>query len=499
MIDRSMPILGSFSVRNLSFMWERIELLGVFVLDAGLASTVLLAIVTLAMLVSRQPARRVWLARAAMLGSLALIPLIGLELVPRFDVVELLQGFGVFHLRALSTRTDSVQGVASVFARFGPWPLRLVTLFYFSGLAIGLAWLILGFFAVFMLRRVSERPSTEALGLLESLHFIPCFRRPRLRVSRRARHPMLVGTIWPMILIPPELDDPRAEGLSRLKLSLLHELAHAESADSWFGLLGNLVSAFWFFVPPLWWISSQVRLDQEFLADRRAANSFGPMRDYASSLLELATSHDANLSSIPIRSVREESMASPLFHRVLMLLWCPFPVEVTPPGWWSRGVPWLLVLLTLGTSTLAFRPPRYAPVPLAKLHQFAMGKLELPAAFANIHGRVPLFELPLRLPNRFDLTLEVWGNLATLAKMRISGLPLVSPLRIAISEKFPDPDTWHKVKLGSENGVFSLRIDDVPVEFLNLSGQDSSVLTPWLSVEQAPDLPGLFQNLLLTW
>ncbi len=494
-----MPIPGSQTVRNLEFMWERVDRLGVIVLDAGLASTVLLAVVTLAMVVSRQPARRVRLARAAMAGSLALIPLIGLGLVPRFDIVEFLRSLGLFLHPALSTWTDSLQRFVSVFSRFGPWPSRLITLFYLSGLAAGFAWLILGFFAVFLLRRASERPSAEALGLLESLPFAPLVRRPRLRVSRRSRRPMLVGTIWPMILIPPELDVPGPVGLSRLKLSLLHELAHAESADAWFGLLGNLVRAFWFFVPPLWWIRSQVRLDQEFLADRRAAISFGPMRDYASSLLELASSPDANFSSTPMISVREKSMTSPLFRRVMMLLRCPFPVEVKPPNWWSYGVPCLVVLLTLASSTLAFRPPRFAPVPPAKIHQFAMGTLELPPAFPNIHGRVPLFELPLRLPERFDLTLEVWGNLATLAKMRISGLPLDSPLRIAISKTFPDPETWHTVQLRGDNGTFSLRIDDVPVEFLNLPGQDSSVLTPWLSVEQAPDLPGLFQNLVLTW
>ena len=69
-------------------MWDRVDRLGVIVLDSGLASIVLLAIATLAMIVSRQPARRLRLARTAMFGLLATLPLIGLKLVPRFDLVE---------------------------------------------------------------------------------------------------------------------------------------------------------------------------------------------------------------------------------------------------------------------------------------------------------------------------------------------------------------------------------------------------------------------------
>ena len=78
----------------------------------------------------------------------------------------------------------------------------------------------------------------------------------------------------------------------RTPLGLLHELAHAEALDHPFGPAAALAQAIWFFLPPVWWIRDRMRLDPEFLADRRAS----PVRDlgrYASSLVELASGRPA--------------------------------------------------------------------------------------------------------------------------------------------------------------------------------------------------------------
>ena len=63
-------------------MWGWIDRLGVLVLDASLGATLLVASIALAMVGCRQPSRRVGLARAAILGSLALIPLVALSPLP---------------------------------------------------------------------------------------------------------------------------------------------------------------------------------------------------------------------------------------------------------------------------------------------------------------------------------------------------------------------------------------------------------------------------------
>ena len=52
----------------------------------------------------------------------------------------------------------------------------------------------------------------------------------------------------------------------------------------------KLAQAIWFFLPPIWWIRDQMKLDQEFLADRGAVEQFGTSGRYASTLVDLASS-----------------------------------------------------------------------------------------------------------------------------------------------------------------------------------------------------------------
>ena len=320
-------------------MWDPLDRLGVIVIDAGFASIALLSIVTVAMSVSRQPARRLRLAHAAMFGLLAFLPLIGLRLVPRFDVLAYVSGLGILPHPVLTPATGMLDSLARTGIAFGPWPLRVIVLLYGVGVVAGLFRLVLGHAAVLWIERGSTIPSSSAVELFESLPFAAGRRKPSLRVTSRVRRPMAVGTFRPMILIPADLDGAGMEATNRLKLCLLHELAHVEASDPWFRLIGNVARVFWYFLPPLWWISSQIRLDQEFLADRKAALIFGPFRVYASSLVELATVPVAAVKRLPARRVRGGESGSPLFQRVVMLLRCPFPLEPNPPrGPWCRYI-----------------------------------------------------------------------------------------------------------------------------------------------------------------
>ena len=183
--------------------------------------------------------------------------------------------------------------------------------------------------------------------------------RPRLLVSDRTTRPVLLGWLRPAILIPPGLDEP--EAADRLRLSLLHELAHAENLDHRFGPAATLAQAIWFFLPPVWWIRDQMKLDQEFLADRRAVAHFGTSGGYASSLVELASSAEPGGSGGPSPidgprpAHRAAGVASALFQRVLMLLKCPFAIEGRTPLWWRWLTALTLALATLAASCLTLR------------------------------------------------------------------------------------------------------------------------------------------------
>jgi BlaR1 peptidase M56 len=347
-------------------------------------------------------------------------------------------------------------------------------------------------------RRYSLEVSPETLALYQSLDYPAGKQRPLLQVSPRVRRPVLVGVGRPRILIPAALELPTAAAREQLRLGLLHELAHAEAADPWFGLLANLAQAFWFVVPPLWWIGGWIRIDQEFLADHRAALRFGRRISYASSLVDIASqvSDGPITQKLPAVPEDRKGSSSPLFLRVLMLIRCPFPIEERPPRWWRLGTVCLAAIMTLGVSVIAIRPHRAtASVYAAHINGsqiFRMARLSVPAIPPNDHGRVLPFELPIALPDQFELTLEVWAKVADLGRTRVAGLPLVFSTAIAR----PELIGWHKVEIHRLPGVVDLTIDG---ENVHIPSPPETFLTQTLSFEPAPDATGLFRNLTLHW
>ncbi len=374
------------------------------------------------------------------------------------------------------------------------WAARALTFGYLVGVAGGLGWLALGFLALRALARKSREPSAATAALYQSLRFDSRLSRPRLLVAERLRQPVLAGVWRFLILIPDALDGPEPVAPGRLRLSLLHELAHAEASDQRHALIGNLAGALWFFVPPLWWVSDQARLDQEFLADRRAAEDFGPLREYASSLLEFASSRPAappSAGAVAARLTMAGGAESPLVQRVLMLLRCPFPVEARPPAWWSWGLPALAALLTLGISSVSLRPPRPAALTIPAAHRFHVSRLETEARPAGTLGRVPLCELPVRLPEHFELTVDLWGDSDQLAATRVAGLPA----RRA-HPPFPMPGAGIMFQDHyAIRAAIRLWVDDQVIPL----GRQPPALTAWLSVQPAPNLPVRCRDLTLVW
>ena len=497
-------------------MWDTVDRLCGFVIDAGVSATLLWAVAALAMLGCRQPARRLRLARVAILASLAIPFVIAIGLVPRIDLVTNVGGLAsspnISPPRRLATEDPTSSENPRFAARLdparempiarGPWPARLVTLVYLVGLGCGVAWLLLGFLALDWVSRQTSTPSQESLSLYRSLTFKPLRDRPRLRLSPRVSRPVLVGSWSPLILVPPVLDRPEAR--DRLRLTLLHELAHAEALDPAFGLLGNVAQALWFFVPPVWWVVAQVRLDQEFLADRRASAKFGPVGAYASSLLDLAstrvgeqaTSRGSTDGTAP--RIELDAPGSSLFQRVLMLIRCPFPIEPSAPASWSWTLPCLAVLLTFAVSSVSVRIRETSAESAPSHSQFKVLTWETPMPKAGgTYGRSPVHELPLLLPDRFDLSVEVSGDLPTLAATRVVGARLVSPkfAADATAGRPDDPPRWHEVRLRRGADGVSLWIDGKSAPLDN----SSQKLTAWLSVETAPDQRGKFRNLVVEW
>jgi beta-lactamase regulating signal transducer with metallopeptidase domain len=491
-------------------MWVWVDRIGATILDTSLAAAVLLGLAALAMVACRQPARRCGLARAAIVASLALFPLVAYgPSRPRIEVVgplravlepvlpgggERLESEATSAFRPSPAATDQV----TPFVRWAP---RVLTVVYVLGASASLAWLLLGWWCSAWLIQRAAHPDPTTRDVYLALPYAHWW-RPRLRVGARLSRPVLLGSARPVILIPPDLDRPEAR--ERLRLSLLHELAHAERRDSWFSLAGNLALAAWFFVPWLWWVRRQMRLDQEFLADHNAASGFGPFGAYASSLVELADPGPgpAAPTAAPAREIPLFGTGSALFQRVLMLVRCPYPVETRAPRWWRLGLPPVVACGTLLASSLTLRsaepqttpqdPPAVASS-VASAPSFQVSRLVIAESPAGPDGWTPPHNLPFALPEQFELSLEIWAEARDLAQTRLAGCRL-GP-RAADATATGDAPRWHKVRVKREPKGVVVEVDGTKIPLDEAEGPRSS----WLSIQPAPDRLGLIRNLLLTW
>jgi hypothetical protein len=333
---------------------------------------------------------------------------------------------------------------------------------------------------------------------------------PVLRVTTRVQRPVMMGFFRPTILIPIALNEPDCDR-ELLRLSLLHEIAHGDQSDAWFGTIASLAQTVWFFLPQIWWLRSQLMIDQEFLADRAAALRYGTSSDYASSLLSLAqgqpshSAHDPAQSGVTNRSGVANEVRSPLSQRVLMLLYCPFRVESRAPRSWSWILRITLVAATIVAACLCIRWPDASalehiqknslrsPSPQFRVKEFTIE----PRTFSH-DGPAISYVMPVALPARFVLSVEVFANLADLGKLRIAGHPLSEGMSTRNSShstlSLPEQlEVWHRVRLVRQGEQVSLSID----------GETSSVLsgpkasTEWLTFEPNAQRVTRFRNLVV--
>jgi Zn-dependent protease with chaperone function len=454
-----------------------LERFGLVLLDASLAATVWVCLLALAMVATNQPSRRCALARVTMFGALLIWPLVAWWPGPRLDV-------------AASLRLLAAPGARPPEALAAPayvWPAA-----YLGGLALALGWLGLGWLASAALTRRTTAPEARLQGLYDNLDYPARHRRPRLAVSGKVRRPALAGSLRPTILLPRGLLE-QAGTSEQVRLSLLHELAHASRRDPLHGLIAGLAQAVWFFLPPYWWVRRQMRLDQEFLADHLAASAFGGCATgYASSLVDLAGSGPVSRTrpelaspdhpDVPLRS------RSPLLLRILMLVRCPFPVEADPPWWWRAALAPLAVAGILAVSSLSLHG---TPVSTAQPAEGRHGRFTLPQLTLDPEppqpGGAPRrgCTLPVPLPDSFDLALDILSDPASATALRLAGVEVV----------LPPAASWQRLQLQRRGETVRCQLDDRDHPCRSLPTPRPRLLHIALPDSQE----GRFRNLTLRW
>ena len=446
--------------------------------------------------------------------------LIQSELLPRQLVTEIEQTGQYVSAPSLPEHTSRWLRAIDIPGRMSAtnaWLPRGLILIDLTCVFIGLAWLSLGIWGVRWLIRHSRTPSPPTEYIYQRLcdAEIKGRLRPRLRVSSRVQHPVVVGLLRPTILLPLAFDEPNGDP-ELLRLSLLHELAHAEQWDPSFGTIASLAQIVWFFLPQTWWVRSQLLIDQEFMADRFAATRYGTSSGYAASLVSLAESrpgldaHD-DAPHVPEKGWMTASrgdVRSPLAQRVLMLLHCPFRFEATAPRTWSWSLRIILALASIVAACLCIRWPDAGAIENRLKHgsvqsssrQFRVTNFTVEPLALSRSGRALSFVMPVALPTHFDLTVEVFAVLADLANIRIAGHPLGDPqfATALFDHSSASPHmikTWHSVRLKHQGDEVSLWIDGRSMP-IRLSAQDTS---KWLTIEPSPKQATEFRNLVVEW
>ncbi|WP_158633380.1 M56 family metallopeptidase [Tautonia sociabilis] len=464
-----------------------IDRLGGWLIDVGVMAAAWLSLAMVAAVGCRQPIRRRDLARLGLVGALALVPL-SLLREGRIGLLNWMPG----KIGSIEPGWIGSAEMSAALVGVG----RALTIGYAAIASAGISWSLLGAWAMRRLVRTAEEPSPEALRLYETLPFEGRLgRRPALKRSDRVGRPVLVGGSRPTIVIPTDWDRPGAEQADRLRLGMLHELAHSERSDPLFHWLAGLAQAVWFALPPAWWLARQLRLDQEILADDRAARGLGgASASYASSLVAMAAGRGVSGVAGRASGRGSDPGGSPLVRRVAMLIHCPFPIERETPPWWRWSLPPAAALLLLLTSRLSIgglpggsERVAFPMRPAAEAVTFRIRELEIDAAPVGSPLR-----LPAPLPRRFVLTMDLRADPGSLAAIAVAGHCLGDPSQ-PMAGVPEGPEVWRRIRLEVEEGSARLWIDGRSVPTTSLREEDSS----WFSILPPPERPIRIRDLVL--
>ena len=107
----------------------------------------------------------------------------------------------------------------------------------------------------------------------------------RLVVSDRVSVPGVIGTFWPVLLLPPAMLS--GVPIEQLRIVIAHELAHARRFDFLVNLGQLIVESLLFFNPAVWWLSRQIRIEREACCDAAAVSATGSPVPVARTLLAI--------------------------------------------------------------------------------------------------------------------------------------------------------------------------------------------------------------------
>jgi beta-lactamase regulating signal transducer with metallopeptidase domain len=220
----------------------------------------------------------------------------------------------------------------------------ILTVLYGLGVAFAGGRLLAGWLAIRALRRRSA-PLTDPdlLRLTDSLReILHCTQPVELRASEEPGMAATVGWWRALVFVPPEW---RSWTAAERQAVLAHELAHVRHRDYLIGLLARCCQVLYFYHPLVWWLSAQMRWQQEVAADALAAAAAGGRDGYWKTLARLALRTPARM---PTGALGWSAMSGgALLRRIQMLRGTG---ESRAMNWPARGT---IIGLLAGAALLA--------------------------------------------------------------------------------------------------------------------------------------------------
>ncbi|MCP3981693.1 MAG: tetratricopeptide repeat protein [bacterium] len=187
-------------------------------------------------------------------------------------------------------------------------------------------------------------------------------RVPRVLVSRRIDVPVLWGFLRPTLMLP---ESSRTWSRDRLRVVLLHELAHLRRFDGAALLLGRVAAAVWWFHPMVWIVERWTRRDCERACDDAVLACGERPSNYARHLLEIAR----ELPAAPAAALAITGSSGPFEHRVRSILSPDLRRGVGRRAALVALVSASLLLTSVASAKLVARESTPQPVEALRVHE----------------------------------------------------------------------------------------------------------------------------------
>ena len=172
-----------------------------------------------------------------------------------------------------------------------PWS-AVLGITWLAGTLLILGRLAIGILAIQWLGRRTEKVTDAAwLPLAREMAAQLGLSRVTFRRSQQPAMPMAWGVFRPSVLMPADADSWPQD---RLRVVLLHELAHVRRADCLTHMLAQAACALYWMNPLAWIAARRLRTERERACDDLVLASGTPGPDYADQLLEIARALGSN-------------------------------------------------------------------------------------------------------------------------------------------------------------------------------------------------------------